>query len=112
MLGVIYILVPLAIYFGLVFRPPGRPFFTGFALVGLALAFLWASYANGFGPFFSGDPRSDAFGVAALALYTSVWLLAGVVQLVGRRVPGLPYWAIAALFLVVAGVPALFILGA
>ncbi len=114
-LGVIYFLVPLLLYFGLVFRPWGRPFISGFTLVGLLLAFLWASYARSFGPIFTGDPRADAYGVAAISIYTAVWVLAGVVQLIGkvaaRQVPGLPYWAIAIFIFVAAAVPALFLLG-
>ncbi len=114
-LGVIYVVVPLAIYFGLVLRPPGRPFLIGVALVAVVLAFLWASYAGSFGPFFTGDPRADAFGVAALALYTAVWVLAGAVQTLGRvlsrQMPGLPYWTIAVFFFVLLAVPGLFVLG-
>lgn len=113
--GLIYVVLPLAIYFGLALRPPGRGFLFGFALVGTALALLWSGYAGSLGPFFTGDAQADAFAVAALMLYTAVWVLAGVVQALGRvmsrPMPGLPYWAVAIFFFVLLAVPGLFVLG-
>ncbi len=111
----IYIGLPLAIFFGLVALPKRRAAFWGVVIVGDILALIWLSYFINIGPIFTGDINADTYTVLAVAISTGAWGLASVLQAV-RYIFGAhwPRWAWPTLIIAAfsaVGLPAMKILG-
>ncbi|MEE9453043.1 MAG: hypothetical protein V3V13_01500 [Paracoccaceae bacterium] len=113
--ALIYIGLPLAIFFGLVALPKGRIAFWSVVVVGDILGLIWLTYFINIGPIFTGNANADTYTVLAVAISSGAWALASIL-LAARRIFGAnwPRWVWPALIigaLIIVGLPAMKILG-
>ena len=113
--GLGFLVLPLAVYLGLVLLPAGRRALWACAAVGVAVALSWVAYLADPGGIMTGPGRHGPFVLLLLVGVTAAWGVASSLQLLRLRLPSnWPGWSwalIALTALIAATIPAIRLFG-